>query len=251
MLQPILSLGTPTLALMAAIFGAIIGSYVGVIVLRWPTGEPTVSGRSRCDACQRQLAWFDLLPLVSFLLLRGKCRYCKAPIEAVQAVAEWSGAVLCGVAFYLLPIEVAAICALLFLLLLPLALLDARHLWLPDRLMLILAGLGLLLGGITSEATELTTRILSAALAFAALEALRRLFAMVRGREGMGAGDPKLFAALALWLSPYDLPILMLLASMLGIAVVLVSTVRKRPVEQLPFGSLLAAATAVLLLVRL
>ena len=242
------SLGPPTLAIMAAIIGAIIGSYIGVIVLRWPTGEPTVSGRSRCDACQRQLAWFDLVPLVSFLLLRGKCRYCKAPIEPVQAVAEWSGAVLCGLAFYLLPIEAAAACSLLFLTLIPLALLDARHLWLPDSLVLAVALLGLLLGGLTSEATALITRILSAALAFAVLEALRLLFRAIRGREGMGAGDPKLFAAIALWLSPYDLPVLILIASMLGIAVAVASAMRKLAIEQLPFGTLLAVATAVLLL---
>lgn len=237
--------------MLAAVVGAIIGSYIGVIVLRWPTGEPTINGRSRCDACQRQLAWFDLVPLLSFLLLRGRCRYCKAAIDPVQAIAEGSGAVLCGLAFYLLPIEAAAACSLLFLMLLPLALLDSRHLWLPDRLMLILAGLGLLLGGITSEATELTTRILSAALAFAVLEALRRLFRAMRGKEGMGAGDPKLFAAIALWLSPYDLPVLILLASMFGIAVVLASAIQKRPIEQLPFGAVLAAATAILLLALL
>lgn len=250
-MQPILSLGPPTLAIMASIIGAIIGSYIGVIVLRWPTGEATVNGRSRCDTCQRQLAWYDLVPLVSFLLLRGRCRYCKAPIDPVQAVAEWLNAMLCGLAFYLLPIEVAAICALLFLLLLPLALLDARHLWLPDRLMLALAGFGVLLGGITSDGTALTTRLFSSALAFAVLEALRRLFAMVRGREGMGAGDPKLFAAIALWLSPYELPVLILLASMLGIAVALASAMRKPAIEQLPFGTLLAAATVVLLFARL
>lgn len=250
-MHPILSLGTPTLAILAAVAGAIIGSYIGVIVLRWPTGEATVNGRSRCDTCQRQLAWFDLLPLVSFLQLRGKCRYCKAAIDPVQAVAEWSGAVLCGLAFYLLPIEAAAARSLLFLMLLPLALLDARHLWLPDSLVLAVALLGLGLGGVTSGGAELTVRLLSAVLAFAVLEGLRRLFRAIRGREGMGAGDPKLFAALALWLSPYDLPVLILLASMLGIAVALVSTIRKRPVEQLPFGTLLAAATAVLLLARL
>lgn len=237
--------------MLAAVFGAIVGSYTGVIVLRWPAGEATINGRSCCDACQRQLAWYDMVPMLSFLLLRGKCRYCQAPIDPVQAIAEWSAAVLCGLAFCLLPIEVAAPCALLFLLLLPLALLDARHLWLPDQLVLALALLGLVLGGITADGIALTTRLSSAALAFAALETIRRLFRKFRSKEGMGAGDPKLFAALALWLSPYDLPLLILLASMFGLAVALVSTIKKRPIEQLPFGTLLAAATVVLLLARL
>ncbi|RDV06341.1 prepilin peptidase [Sphingorhabdus pulchriflava] len=244
-------MGSPTLAMLAAVVGAIIGSYIGVLVLRWPAGEPTVSGRSRCDTCQRQLAWFDLVPLFSFLILRGRCRYCKAVIDPVQAFAEWAGAILCGLAFHLLPIESAAVCALLFLMLLPLALLDARHFWLPDRLVIALALLGLLLGGIPSGGVELTMRLLAAALAFVALESLRRLFRNVRGREGMGAGDPKLFAALALWLSPYDMPLLILIASTLGIALALFTVARRRSMQQMPFGSLLAAAVVVLVLVRL
>ena len=250
-MQPIASLGAPTLAVLAAIFGAIIGSYIGVLALRWPSGEPTIGGRSRCDTCERQLAWFDLVPLFSFLMLAGRCRYCKAPIDPVQVVAEWTGAILCGLAFYLLPLEIAAACALLFLLLLPLALLDARHFWLPDRLVIALALLGLVLGGITSGGTELTTRLFAAALAFAVLEGLRRLFRAVRHKEGMGAGDPKLFAALALWLSPYDLPLLILIASTLGIAFALFLTFKKQSMLQLPFGSLLAAATVILVFVRL
>lgn len=236
---------------LATFVGAIIGSYVGVLALRWPSGEPTVGGRSRCDSCQRQLAWFDLVPLLSFLILRGRCRYCKAAIDPIQAIAEWTGAILCGLAFYHLPLEIAAACALLFLLLLPLALLDARQLWLPDRLVIALALCGLLLGGLTSGGAELIMRLFAAAFAFALLEGLRRLFRAVRQKDGMGAGDPKLFAALALWLSPYDLPLLILLASTLGIALALVLSVRRLSMQQLPFGSLLAAATVILVFVRL
>jgi len=239
------------IAILAAAVGAIIGSYVGVLVLRWPSGEPTVGGRSRCDSCERQLTWFDLVPLLSFLILRGRCRYCKAAIDPVQAIAEWSAAILCGLAFYLLPLDSAAACALLFLLLLPLALLDARHFWLPDRLVIPLALFGMVLGGITSGGIELTTRLFIAALAFAALESLRRLFRAVRHKEGMGTGDPKLFAALALWLSPYDLPLLIVIASTLGIALALFSAAKRRSMQQLPFGSLLAAATVILVFVRL
>ena len=239
------------IAILAAAVGAIIGSYVGVLVLRWPSGEPTVGGRSRCDSCERQLTWFDLVPLLSYLLLRGRCRYCKAAIDPVQAIAEWTGATLCGLAFYLLPLDSAAACALLFLLLLPLALLDARHFWLPDRLVIPLALFGVVLGGITSGGIELTTRLFIAALAFAALESLRRLFRAVRHKEGMGTGDPKLFAALALWLSPYDLPLLIVIASTLGIALALFSAAKRRSMQQLPFGSLLAAATVILVFVRL
>jgi len=240
----------PWLALLAVFFGAIVGSYIGVVVLRWPLGEKTSQGRSKCDHCGRQIAWFDLVPLFSFLLLKGRCRSCNAKIDWVQAAAEWSCAVLCGLAFFLFPFAEAVAFSILCLLLIPLALLDARHFWLPDRLTMALAIGGLLLGSFTSDGTSLLSRILAAFMVFAGLELLRRLFRAWRGIEGMGAGDPKLFAALALWFAPLELPFLLLASSLLGIALALVLAFQKRAVRQIPFGTLLGIAAIVLPIVK-
>lgn len=240
----------PWLALFAVFFGAILGSYLGVVVIRWPLGEAASQGRSKCDHCGRQIDWFDLIPLLSFLLLKGRCRSCHAKIDWAQAAAEWSCAILCGLAFLLFPIAEAVAFGILCLLLVPLALLDARHFWLPDRLTMALAIGGLVLGSFTSDGTSLLSRILAASMVFAGLELLRRLFRACRGIEGMGAGDPKLFAALALWFAPLELPFLLLASSLLGIALALVLAFQKRAVRQIPFGTLLGIAAIVLPIVK-
>lgn len=240
----------PWLALFAAFFGAIIGSYLGVIIIRWPLSENASQGRSKCDHCGRQIAWFDLVPLFSFLLLKGRCRSCNAKIDWVQAAAEWTCAILCGLAFLIFPLALAAAYSILGLLLVPLVLLDARHLWLPDRLIATLALGGLLLGSFTSDGAGLLARIVAAIFVFAGLDLLRRLFRTWRGVEGMGAGDPKLFAALALWFAPPELPLLLLASSLLGIMLALALAVQRRTMTQIPFGTLLGVAAILLPLAK-
>ena len=121
-----------------------IGSFLGVLIRRWPAGRPIAYGRSCCDHCGATLRPRDLVPLVSWLLARGRCRYCKAPIGefyplvelAALAVAVWAGTLDTGAALWL--------DCLLGWGLLALGWIDAEHLLLPDLLTLplILAGLG-------------------------------------------------------------------------------------------------------------
>jgi leader peptidase (prepilin peptidase) / N-methyltransferase len=229
-------------AALGGSIGAIVGSYMGALVLRWPNGEATVGGRSRCDNCKHQLAWYELIPLLSFFILQGKCRSCNARIDRAQPLSEWLGAFVCGLAFYLLPLAEAVAWSLLALLLLPLALLDARHYWLPDRLLFLLALLGLAMGSYTSDGASLPMRLIGAVAAFALLELVRRLFRLLRNRDGMGAGDPKLFAAIALWTPPLDLPFLVLIAAALGLVVALVGAVRGDGAKMLPLGTMMATA---------
>lgn len=230
-------------AVLAGICGAIVGSYVGVIVVRWPRAEQTMRGRSMCDRCGRSLGWLETVPLLSWLFLRGRCRQCDAPIDRVQPLCEGAGALIGFVAFaWLAPIQAAAWSALLILLL-PIALLDARHFWLPDRLTAALAVGGLLAGGLTSSASPLTDRVVGAAIAYLLLEGIRRAYRAIRHREGMGAGDPKLAAAIALWFAPFDLPLLLLAATFVGFAIA-VPMHRRAGTTRLPFGTCLAVAVA-------
>jgi leader peptidase (prepilin peptidase)/N-methyltransferase len=250
MIEAIEALPPTVLGAFGAGLGAIVGSYMGALALRWPRGETTIGGRSTCDFCERQLQWFELVPLVSFLILRGRCQSCNAPIDRVQPMAEWSGALLCGAGFALFPVATAVAWSVLILLLLPLALLDARHLWLPDRLILLLAACGILLGGLTSAGTELLLRLSGAFGAFIVFELVRRLFLSLRGKEGMGSGDPKLLAAMALWIPPFDLPLLILIAATLGIAAAALSAILGKNNLAMPFGTLLSVALVIMAVIR-
>jgi leader peptidase (prepilin peptidase)/N-methyltransferase len=149
--------------------------------------------------------------------------------------------------FLLLPPTAAFAWLTLLLLLLPIAMLDARHFWLPDRLTIALAAFGTIGGSITSGGSGLGARLMGAVLAYLLLEGLRRAYMVLRHREGMGAGDPKLAAAIALWCAPLDLPLLLLGASAVGLGLALLATVRGRDVTRLPFGTCLALAVPLLL----
>ena len=198
----------------AALFGAIVGSFIATLVLRWPAGQ-SILGRSRCDACARPLGPRDLVPLLSALAAGGRCRQCGAAIDRLHARVEAGAALIGGAALALLPGTAGWLWALFGWLLLPLALLDARHFWLPDRLTLPLAVIGLLLAGPLMD-THLADRGIAAmagGLALALLAAIWRR----RGRVGMGGGDPKLVAAIGAWIGWQALPLMLLLASLGGI----------------------------------
>jgi len=200
---------------LAALIGLVLGSFIATLVLRWPEGR-SLLGRSRCDSCQRPLTPLDLVPLLSALWLRGRCRRCGARIDPFHSRVELGAALTGGIALALLPGTAGWLWALFGWLLLPLALLDARHFWLPDRLNALLAIAGLLLAGPMLGATLLDRWI--GALAGGLLLALVAwAYRRARGGDGMGGGDPKLVAAIGAWLGWQALPLVLLLASLGGL----------------------------------
>ncbi len=222
--------------------GAIIGSFIATLVLRWPSGRSVVGGRSQCDGCGRQLRASELIPLLSFVAARGRCRRCKAAIARFHPLVELSAAALGGVALWLVPEWRGIVAALLWWQLLTIALLDARHLWLPDRLTGLLAASGLALGGLL-VGTPLIDRANGGAAGFAVLAAIAFCYRRVRGREGLGGGDPKLLGAIGCWLGWGALAPIVLIAALIGLGVALAG--RKHRFDALPFGTFLAAATII------
>jgi len=229
--------------LLAGLIGLLLGSFIATLVLRWPAGR-SLFGRSQCDGCGRPLGARDLVPILSALLSRGRCRTCGAAIDPFHGRVELASALIGAGALTLLPGTAGWLWALFGWLLLPLALLDARHFWLPDRLTLILAIAGLLFAGPMLD-TMLIDRWIGAVAGGAVLALLAWLYARARGKEGMGGGDPKLVAATGAWLGWQALPLMLLLASLGGIVWAL-TLQRKgdRPLgeRRVPFGSFLCGA---------
>lgn len=230
--------------LLLALLGAIIGSFIATLVVRWPEGRSVAAGRSACDGCERTLAARDLVPLLSALASRGRCRTCGAVIDPVHWHVELACAVV-GIAAGLAapPVEAGA-GAVFGWLLVALATLDLRAFWLPDRLTATLALAGIASGS-AGLAPDLSDRLIGGAAGFVSLWAIAAAYKRLRGREGMGGGDPKLFGAIGLWLGWRMLPGVLLVASLIGLGVVLVQRARGRAVaadDALPLGTLLAAA---------
>jgi leader peptidase (prepilin peptidase)/N-methyltransferase len=236
----------PELLYQAAglLLGAIVGSFLATVLIRWPQGRSVIAGRSRCDSCGRPLGPRDMVPILSYAALHGKCRACGVRIDLRHFAVELAAAALGLVALVAHPLPLAAISLGLGLWLLLLAMLDLEHQWLPDRLTLPLVPLGLIAAW-AGFGPPLIERAIGAAAGWAALFLIALAYRRLRGREGMGGGDPKLLAGIGAWVGALQLPFVLLGAGLLGLAAILLMRLRGEPVSattRLPLGTLMAVA---------
>jgi leader peptidase (prepilin peptidase)/N-methyltransferase len=229
---------------LLGVLGLVFGSFIATVAIRWPAGGSALRGRSACDACGKDLAPGELVPVVSFLLQRGKCRGCSAPIHPSHIVTEAIGMTIGIVAGVLVPGIGGAAGAIFGWLLLTLAALDLAAFWLPNLLTGALAAAGLATG-LLGIAPEMDARLIGGIGGFAALAAISAGYRLLRGRQGLGGGDPKLFGAIGCWLGWQALPLVLLAGALIGLAAVLGLWMGGRKVgatDRMPFGVMLAAA---------
>lgn len=227
---------------LGLLFGLVVGSFLATVLIRWPQGRSALAGRSRCDRCGKTLTPAELLPVLSYVAQRGRCRGCGARIDKRHLAVELGAAAIGLVALVAHPLPLAALSLLLGLWLLLIAILDVEHQWLPDVLTLPLIPLGLAAAW-TGFGPPLLDRLAGAALGWAVLVVLAFTYRRLRGREGMGGGDPKLLAAIGAWLGGLQLPFVLLGAGLLGLASVLLMRLRGQHVgatSRLPLGALMA-----------
>ena len=229
----------------------IAGSFLGVLVMRLPEGRPVALARSACDSCGAPLAARDLVPLLSYVALRGRCRSCRAPIGSAHPAIELAalliaGSVLCAAAVRAAgdavpPAWLWSGCILGWGAL-TLGWIDWRCFRLPDLLTLPLLLLGLGACAVLDPAA-LANHAAAAALGYFAFRALSWSYRRLRGRDGLGAGDAKLLAAGGAWLGLESLPVLVLLGALATIALALLRCRgRLDAASPIPFGPGLAAS---------
>ncbi len=229
---------------VALVVAPFVGSFLGVLALRLPERRPVAWSRSSCDSCGHVLTAGDLVPVASYLALRGRCRYCSSPIGwsalgmelGSLAVAVWAG-------FYTSGWVLAASCILGWILLL-LAVIDWRVQLLPDVLTLPLLIIGFAVTYLIAPQSW-PDHAIGAVAGFVLLALAAWAYRRLRGREGLGLGDAKLFAALGAWVAWQGLPTILLLGSMLGLAFALARAAMGGGLklsDRLPFGVFLAAA---------
>lgn len=231
-------------ALALGVLGAIAGSFVATLVIRWPQERSVVGGRSQCDSCDAALGPADLVPLLSAMLSRGRCRHCGARIDPRHWQIELGALAIGVVAALAVPGPAALAGAAFGWLLLALAALDVAEFWLPDALTLTLALAGLATGSLGID-PPFADRLIGGVAGFGALWLIGLGYRRLRGRDGLGAGDPKLVGAIGLWLGWRMLPAVLVLAAAAGLALVAAGIVAGRAArldDRLPFGALLAIA---------
>ena len=249
--------------ILFGVFGLAVGSFVNVVIVRVPSKESLLQPPSKCPLCQTPIRGTDNIPVLSWLLLRGKCRACQEPIPVGYPLVEATNMVLwvvAGARFHRVGEAVAY--AIFFSVLLALSVIDLELSILPDAITLpaavvsiaVIAGLAFGYDGHTAG-SHLVHALIGgfgyAGFLFATLLA----FEIVAHKEGMGFGDVKLALVLGMWLgylTPYAVPVLVLYsliaASILGLVVGLAYFLVRRKSMPFPFGPWLAlGAVAVIL----
>lgn len=268
---------SPALAATSAgILGVLVGSFLNVVIHRLPrmlmrqwadqcreltpkgadaatqTEAPfnLVTPRSTCPHCGHAISAWENVPVLSYLLLRGRCRECGAAISPRYPAVELLTALLSAVIAWQLGATTAAGGALLLTwALVALTFIDFDHQLLPDdiTLPLLWLGLGLNLFGVF---TDLPSAVIGAIAGYLALWSVYHLFRLITGKEGMGYGDFKLLAMLGAWMGWQLLPAVVLLSSLVGavVGVALILLRRHGREVPIPFGPYLAAAGWIALL---
>jgi len=225
------------------VLGLIFGSFIATVALRWPEGRSALHGRSECDSCHKSLRPYELVPLLSYALQRGRCRACGGTIHPGHLAVEIAGA-LVGISAGLVAPGWEGVAGAVFgWLLLALAALDLAAFWLPNLLTGLL-GLAGIADGLFFH-PGWVDRILGGLFGFGLLYLVAFTYRHVRGREGLGGGDPKMFGGIGLWLGATMLAPVLLAASVTGLAIALalrISGREMRMTSRLPLGTLLAIA---------
>lgn len=223
----------------------IIGSFLGALVMRIDAPSSLLVGRSRCDSCGATLTPLELVPILSWLAQRGRCRHCAQPIGAFHPAIELAAvAVALGAAAVFSDGPLWVSCVLGWMLL-ALAVIDYKHFLLPDFLTLPLIPFGLVITW-ANDPSALLDHVAGVGAGFGFVVLLREIYRRLRGREGMGLGDAKLLAASGAFISWQGLPSVVLLASLTGLGLALFRTRQGAAMslsDRMPFGTFLCLAT--------
>lgn len=204
---------------------------------------------SRCPNCHHQIRFYENIPLLSWLiLLRGKCSDCGQPISIRYPLVEILTAVLSVLVIYVLGVNLSGMFGLIYLwILIALTGIDFDTQLLPDRLVFPLGMIGLAVNT-QNTFTSLTSAVWGGLLGFLSLWSVATLYGMITKKEGMGAGDFKLLAAIGAWLGASMLPLIILLSALLGSVVGLILIKKSGESKPFAFGPYIAIAGIVALL---
>jgi len=275
-----LSENQTTYLFSVAVVGLLVGSFLNVVIYRLPIvlkkqwrqdcllflaedsdkqtsveniNEPTfglITPRSHCPQCGHQISAWENIPIFSYLLLRGKCRACAAPVSLRYPVVELLGATLAVAVAWKFGFTLqAAMAIVLSWALISMSFIDYDHQYLPDNITLPLLWLGLI-ANLNGLFTDIESALIGTMAGYLILWSIYKLFKALTGKEGMGYGDFKLLAMFGAWLGWQQLPAIIFLSSVAG-AVIGISLILLKQHERnkpIPFGPYLAIAGWIALL---
>lgn len=234
-------------AMLAFLFGSVIGSFLNVVIIRLPEGQSIVHPPSTCPDCTHTIHFYDNIPILSFFILRGRCRECGGRISLRYPVIEFISGFLCMALYLKFGPTMTFVVFVLFCSAMEVVFwIDLDHLIIPDVISLPGIGLGVVVavGGLIPD-VEWRMAILGALFGAAILYVPALIYEKTRGLEGLGGGDIKLLAMVGAFTGPYGVIFVLFFASLAGSLAALAGVLFKGSVSTtpVPFGPFLTSAS--------
>jgi len=235
--------------IVSIIFGAMIGSFLNVCIFRLPKEESIVTPGSHCPHCQKPIKFYDNVPLVSYILLNGRCRYCKESISIQYPLVEGITALVSLILFVRFGPTLSYVFYFSFIAaLIVISIIDLYHQIIPDVISLPGIGVGLL-ASLAIPQIDIIDSLIGALLGGGSLFIVATLYQWLFKREGMGGGDVKLLAMIGAFLGWKAVILTILLGSLLGsISGIIVMVLRGKDFKYaIPFGPFLSLGAVIAL----
>lgn len=233
----------------AAFIGLVSGSFLNVVIYRLPLEKSVVKPRSACPSCGKVLKFYENIPVLSYIIQRGKCRNCSVKISIQYPIIEFiTGCVFAGCAYFIHPLHYAAATAIFISILLALAIIDYRHMILPNE-MTVGGGVVYLLYSFINPAITPLEAVIAAAVGAIGFMAILYFYEKVRKIEGLGWGDVKMMLLLGGFLGIEKLIVTIMVSSFSGLLVgLIVMIIKGQDMKmKLPFGTFLSLGALVAL----
>ena len=238
------------------ILGALWGSFANVCIVRLPKDKGVVGGRSKCPKCKKQIVWYDNIPIISYLLLNGKCRKCKKPISFQYVIVELISAAsfISIYSIYGLSLTTLLFC-ILSLGFIIIFFIDLEHFIIPDVVTFPLMVLGFIKSfdpNLNSMFPNYIISLVGGIFGYVIIWAIIYFYKQVRKKEGMGLGDAKLLAVIGFWFGIQSIPFVIFFSSTIALISVVPALINKskKMSSQIPFGPYIIAGNLLYLILQ-
>jgi len=225
------------------IFGSLWGSFANVCIYRLPENKNVITGRSSCPNCKNKIPWYDNIPLLSFILLMGKCRLCKKPIDLQYFIVELISAISFVSIYYFFGLTLTALLLLILsIFFIIIFFIDLKHFIIPNELTFPL----MIIGFIKSFDPNLNQTIfpnyinslIGGLVGYSIIWLIIFIYKKIRNKEGMGLGDAKLLAVVGFWFGWVSIPFVIFISSVVALILVVPSLINqsRKMSSEIPFG---------------
>ena len=242
--------------IFVVILGGLWGSFANVCIHRLPQNKGVVSGRSHCPKCKKEIVWQDNIPIISYLILKGKCRKCKRKISSQYPIVEMINILLFLIIYFLFGISLTTILLMILSLsFLIIFFIDLKHFIIPNSITFSMMALGFIKSfdpNLNSIFPNYINSLIGGLFGYGVIFSIIYFYKQIRKKEGMGLGDAKLLAVIGFWFGWIAIPFVLFLSSIFALVFVIPDLIKKnkKMTSQIPFGPYIILATIFYLVFR-